>query len=72
MMTFRGKQAGFDDDLQEPALAGSLNGGDFCGQLVPLGFLRPADVDDHIHFIGTIVHGIGSHEALVQAVHTFL
>ena len=59
-----GEQAGFDDDLQKLSLAGALHRGDFGGDVVPFGFLGPADVDDHVHLIGSVVHGVGGHEAL--------
>ena len=59
-----GQQAGFDDDLQELTLAGGLDGGDLIGDLGPLALLGPADVDDHVHFVGAVIHGIGGHEAL--------
>ena len=57
------QQAGLDDDLQELALAGSLDGSNFGSDLLPLAFLGPANVDDHVHFIGAVVHSIGGHEA---------
>ena len=61
---FVGEQAGLNDDLQEAALAGLLDGGDLRGDLVPLAFLGPADVDDHVYFPGPVVHGVGGHKAL--------
>ena len=38
-----GQQTGLDDDLQELAVAGSLDGSDLGGQVFPLAFLSPAD-----------------------------
>ena len=59
-----GEQAGFDDDLQEPSLAGVLHGADFIQHPVIQAVLHPADVDDHVDLRCAVVHGVGGLEAL--------
>ena len=59
-----GQQTGLDDDLQDAAHAMFLDLMDLLGDLGPLAFLGPADVDDHIHFVSTVTDGIMGHEAL--------
>ena len=59
-----GEEAALNDDLQELALAGGLDGLDLREQVVPLPVLHPADVDDHVHFPGAVLHGVSGHEAL--------
>ena len=58
-----GEEAALDDDFEELALAGGLDGLDFRQELVPLLVLHPADVDDHVHFLRPVVHGVRCHEA---------
>ena len=59
-----GEQAGLDDDLQEPSLAGVLHGMDLLQHPVIQAVLHPADVDDHVDFGRAVVHGVGGLEAL--------
>ena len=63
-LLFIGEQTRFDDHLQESSLAGCLDGCDLLGNLSPFAFLGPADIDDHIHFVRAVLHGIACHEAL--------
>ena len=44
--------------------AGGLDGPDLGEQVVPPPVLHPAQVDDHIHLAGAVVHGVRGHEAL--------
>ena len=59
-----GEEAALDDDLQQLAVAGLLYGLDFREQVLPLPVLHPAEVDDHIHLLRAVIHGVGGHEAL--------
>ena len=59
-----GEQAGLDDDFQQLSVAGGLHGGDLLRDLLPQAVLRPADVDDHVHLVRAVRHGVGGHEAL--------
>ena len=61
---FFGQQTGFDDDFQKLTFAGGLHSGDFRSDGVPLAVLGPADVDDHVHFVRSVIYGIAGHEAL--------
>ncbi|CAN4040397.1 HNH endonuclease, partial [Dysosmobacter welbionis] len=58
------EEAALDDDLQQPALAGGLHGLDLGEQVIPLLILHPAQVDDHVHLLGAVLHGVRGHEAL--------
>ena len=59
-----GEQAGLDDDLQEPSLAGVLHGTDLVQHPIVQAVLHPADVDDHVDLGRAVVHGVGGLEAL--------
>ena len=58
------QQAGLDDDLQELALAGGLDGLDLFEQIAPALILDPADVDDHVDLVRAVFHGVRSFKAL--------
>jgi len=59
-----GQQAGLDDDLEDAALAGGLDGSDLVFELVPLPVLDPAEIDDHVDLVRAVGDGVGGLEAL--------
>ncbi len=50
------KLAGLDDDLKELAVAGGLDSLDLVQNVVIFLVLHPADVDDHVDFVGTVLN----------------
>ena len=49
-----GQLAGLDDDLENPAAAGVLDGPNLGQQLLPALVLDPAQVDDHVDLVGPV------------------
>ena len=59
-----GEQAGLNDDLQEPALAGCFDLPDLLLHQVISAVLHPPQVNDHVHLVCPILHGVCRHKAL--------
>ena len=60
------QQAGLDDHLQQLTAAVRLHRTNLLQNLIVQAVLDPADVDDHVDFIGAVFHRVGRFEAFYR------